>query len=55
MYQLDDPDNRTLELAVTAQTDFIITGNTKDFTFCQYEGINVVTPEPKMGGTFIKF
>lgn len=41
----DDPDNRVLELAFTAQADFIITGNTKDFTFNQYEGISVVTPE----------
>jgi len=41
----DDPDNRVLELAVTAQTDFIITGNTKDFSFSQYEGISIVTPE----------
>ena len=41
----DDPDNRILELAVTAQADYIVTGNTRDFTFSQYEGIKVVSPE----------
>lgn len=41
----DEPDNRVLELAVSAQADFIITGNTRDFSFTQYEGIRIVTPE----------
>jgi putative PIN family toxin of toxin-antitoxin system len=41
----DDPDNRILELAVTAQADYIVTGNTRDFTFDQYEGVKIVSPE----------
>ncbi len=41
----DDADNRILELAVTAQADYIVTGNTRDFIFNQYEGIKVVSPE----------
>lgn len=41
----DDPDNRILELAVTAQADYIVTGNTRDFTFDEYGGVKVVTPE----------
>ena len=40
-----DPDNRVLELAVTAQADYIVTGNTRDFTFSEYEGIKIVTLE----------
>ncbi|HEY6900854.1 MAG TPA: PIN domain-containing protein, partial [Puia sp.] len=45
----DEPDNRMLELAVTAQADYIVTGNTKDFTFSQYEGVKIVTPEQLVG------
>jgi hypothetical protein len=41
----DEPDNRILELAVTAQADYIVTGNTRDFTFTQYEGTKIVSPE----------
>ena len=41
----DDPDNRILELAVTAQADYIVTGNIRDFTFSEYEGVKIVTPE----------
>lgn len=31
----DDPDNRILELGFTAQVDYIVTGNTNDFTFSE--------------------
>jgi len=41
----DEPDNRILELAITAKADYIVTGNTRDFKFSQYEGVKVVTPE----------
>lgn len=41
----DEPDNRILELAITAQADYIVTGNTKDFTFTEYGGVKIVIPE----------
>ena len=40
----DEPDNRFLELAITANADFLITGNTNDFTFKTYQQIKIVTP-----------
>lgn len=42
---LDEADNRFLELAITAGANFIITGNTNDFTFSEYEGIKIVSPK----------
>jgi predicted nucleic acid-binding protein len=33
----DEPDNRLLELANTSKADFIITGNTTDFTMESYK------------------
>ncbi len=41
----DDPDNRFLELALIAGADFIVTGNTNDFTFPDYEGTRIVSPK----------
>jgi putative PIN family toxin of toxin-antitoxin system len=41
----DKPDNRVLELAAESRADFIITGNTNDFTFPVYEGIKIVSPK----------
>ncbi len=41
----DEPDNRFLELALTAQADFIITGNTNHFNFSEYEGVRIVGPK----------
>jgi len=41
----DEPDNRILELAVTAQADYIVTGNTRDFTFSIYQNVKIVSPE----------
>jgi putative PIN family toxin of toxin-antitoxin system len=41
----DKPDNRVLELAVESCADFIITGNTNDFTFPVYEGVKIVSPK----------
>ncbi|TVL97335.1 MAG: putative toxin-antitoxin system toxin component, PIN family [Candidatus Brocadia sp. WS118] len=41
----DDPDNRLLEIAVEANACCIITGNTKDFNFEEYEGIKILTPK----------
>lgn len=41
----DEPDNRVLELASESKADFIITGNTKDFTFPVYDQTKIVTPK----------
>jgi len=41
----DEPDNRFLELGVTAKADYLITGNTNDFKLKEYAGMNIVTPE----------
>lgn len=40
----DDADNRFLELAVEAEALCIITGNTKDFDFEEYEEIKIFSP-----------
>ena len=41
---LDKDDNKILELADECAADFIITGNTNDFTFPQYKKTRIVTP-----------
>jgi hypothetical protein len=41
----DEPDNRLLELAQISKADFIITGNTNDFTMQKYKGTKIVTPK----------
>ncbi len=41
----DEPDNRFLELALAAQADFILTGNTNHFNFSEYEGVRIVSPK----------
>ncbi len=41
----DEPDNRFLELAQISKADFIITGNTDDFTMEVYNGTKIVTPK----------
>jgi putative PIN family toxin of toxin-antitoxin system len=38
-------DNKILELADECEADFIITGNTNDFTFSSYKGTKIVTPK----------
>ena len=40
----DDDDNMVLELADESEADFIITGNTNDFTFPLYKQTKIVTP-----------
>lgn len=40
----DDDDNMILELADECQADFVITGNTNDFTFSSYKQTKIVTP-----------
>ena len=41
----DEPDNRLLELTQISKADFIITGNTNDFTMETYSGTKIVTPK----------
>ena len=41
----DIDDNKFLELADTCSADFIITGNTNDFTMQEYKGTKIVTPK----------
>ena len=41
----DDDDNMVLELADECLADFVITGNTTDFTFPTYKQTKIVTPK----------
>ena len=41
----DRDDNKILELADECNADFIITGNTNDFTFPLYKQTRIVTPK----------
>ena len=41
----DKDDNMFLELADDCKADFIITGNTTDFTFATYKKTKIVTPK----------
>ncbi len=41
----DIDDNKILELADECSADFIITGNTNDFTFTAYKQTKIVTPK----------
>jgi|SRR5215210_8037901 uncharacterized protein len=40
----DPADNRLLELAETCQADYLVTGNTNDFTLTEYKGTKIVSP-----------
>jgi putative PIN family toxin of toxin-antitoxin system len=41
----DEPDNRLLELAETCGADYLVTGNTNDFTMDEYKGTKIVSPK----------
>jgi putative PIN family toxin of toxin-antitoxin system len=41
----DEDDNMVLELAHECLADFVITGNTTDFTFPTYQKTKIVTPK----------
>ena len=41
----DYDDNKLLELAETCNADFLITGNTNDFTMQTYKNTHIVTPK----------
>jgi len=40
----DVDDNKLLELSVECKADFLITGNTNDFTMTKYKRTKIVTP-----------
>ncbi len=40
----DDSDNKFLELAMEAQADYLITGNSNDFIMQEFAGIKIVSP-----------
>ena len=41
----DKNDNHLLELASEANADFIITGNTNDFTMSYFKGTKIISPK----------
>ncbi len=41
----DKDDNMILELADECKADFVITGNTTDFTFSSYKETKIITPK----------
>lgn len=41
----DDADNRLLELAETCLAEYLVTGNTNDFTMTEYKGTKIVSPK----------
>ncbi len=41
----DFDDNKIIELADECNADFIITGNTNDFTFSSYKNTKILTPK----------
>ena len=41
----DKDDNKILELADVCAADYVITGNTNDFTFSVYKSTRIVTPK----------
>lgn len=41
----DDADNWLLELALASKADYIITGNTNDFTMSYFQGTKIVSPK----------
>ena len=45
----DLDDNKFLELSETCNADFLITGNTNDFTIKQYKTTKIVTPKEFWG------
>lgn len=41
----DEADNRLLELAEACEADYLVTGNTKDFTMLEYKGTKIILPK----------
>lgn len=48
----DIDDNKLSELAETSNANFLITGNTNDFTMKEYKGTKIVTPKGVLGNVF---
>jgi len=40
----DESDNKFLELAVFSESEYLVTGNTGDFTLIDFEGVKIITP-----------
>jgi hypothetical protein len=41
----DEPDNRLLELAEACKVEYLVTGNTNDFTMAEHKGTKIVSPK----------
>lgn len=41
----DKPDNHLLEIAVEVDAFCVVTGNTRDFDFDEFEGVRILTPK----------
>ena len=41
----DSSDNKFLDAALSCRADFLITGNSKDFTFKRFENTEIISPE----------
>ena len=41
----DESDNKFLELALSCQADFVITGNSKHFPMGKFENTEIISPE----------
>lgn len=41
----DKSDNKFLDVALSCRADFLITGNSKDFTFKSFENTRIISPE----------
>jgi uncharacterized protein len=41
----DEADNRLLELAEVSGADYLVTGNTNDFTMKEFKGTKIISPK----------
>ena len=41
----DEADNRLLELAAVSKADYLVTGNSNDFTMASYQHTKIVSPK----------
>lgn len=41
----DKSDNKFLDAALSSRADFLITGNSRDFTFLRFENTEIISPE----------
>lgn len=45
VFLADKDDDMFLELAVEAKANYLVSGNTKDFTMKDFRGISILTPK----------